>query len=493
MKQHRPGKSASSVDEPVVDKNTQFARRGGGAAGAGNSRRSGAEPAVAGPLGTSETAFHPVTEPVRQRVLRQDSRARKMRLRQDLGRITPHKSFRSCGHRACSASGVGVRLSETKEGRRAGFAGLVTCGSVWLCPVCAAKIAARRADELGTVMGTAHARGYQLALVTLTVRHRRTDSLRAVWGAVSAGWNRVTAGKAWLSDKRRWNIGGWVRAVEVTHGKHGWHVHIHSVVAYEGTEGDATALSQRMYTRWESGLRRNGFDAVPGYGVDVEVSRGGLGQLGAYLSKLGADLDGLSREVTGGSQKQGRGQNRTPFQIGRDAVDTGDADDIATWEEWCRTAPGHRALTWSKGFRDEFGLTDEETDEAVASEETGTEADTILVMPSETWRCVRSTPWTILEIAEDRGAEGLGEWLSSQGLRWETKPEVERADRKDLEELRKERYSPYAASGRYERDMRRQKRMGASTKPCRICREEVASELRQNVHVLCRTSERVVA
>lgn len=411
--------------------------------GAGNGRQAGA----AGHLGKSGTTFHPTQPEARDE--RQQRRAEKFQFRQGLREYATRKTVQLCGSRACSASGVGVRLTESEAGRRAGFAGLSTCGSIWLCPVCAAKIAARRAEELGTVLENVREAGYQLAMVTLTVRHKATDSLEHVWAAVSSGWHRATGGKAWLADKQHYEIPGWVKAVEVTHGKHGWHVHIHTVIAYKGTPNDAKALGQRIYCRWEAGLKRvkvrdrdpktgryrmedgkyvmveKEFTALPDYGLDVEVSQGGdLGNLGKYLSKLGADLQGTAREVTQGSQKEARGTNRTPFQIGYDLVEEEAAEDRVIWNEWQKTAPGHRALSWSKGFREEFGLVEKElTDEEIAAEEVGTKDDTVCLIPSPAWYGIKHRAWEILDVAENSGAEALRVWLTEQGIDWTLAPD----------------------------------------------------------------------
>lgn len=348
-----------------------------------------------------------------------------------------------CGSRACSASGVGIRLTESESGPRAGFAGLSTCGSIWLCPVCAAKIAARRAEELSTVLENVRDTGYQLAMVTLTVRHSSKDSLKDVWSAVGRGWHRVTGGKAWLADKKHYDIPGWVKAVEVTHGRNGWHVHVHTVIAYKDIPKAATALGQRIYGRWESGLKETkkhkGFTALPGYGIDVQVSEGGdLGNLGKYLSKLGADLRGLSREMTQGGQKQARSKNRTPFQIGRDLIDTESSRDGAIWDEWQTIAPGHRAITWAKGFREQFGLNEAEaTDEEIAAEEFGTEDDTVCLIPSPAWYGIKHRACEILDVAENRGAEALKAWLDDQGIDWTPAPDrFKRADDVTPEENR---------------------------------------------------------
>lgn len=407
-------------------------------AGAANG---GEQPA---PLGKSGTAFHPAPpESCEPRNERQTRRSEKFQFRQSLRQYAQRKTVQLCGSRACSASGVGIRLTESESGPRAGFAGLSTCGSIWLCPVCAAKIAARRAEELSTVLENVRDTGYQLAMVTLTVRHSSKDSLKDVWSAVGRGWHRVTGGKAWLADKKHYDIPGWVKAVEVTHGRNGWHVHVHTVIAYKDIPKAATALGQRIYGRWESGLKETkkhkGFTALPGYGIDVQVSEGGdLGNLGKYLSKLGADLRGLSREMTQGGQKQARSKNRTPFQIGRDLIDTESSRDGAIWDEWQTIAPGHRAITWAKGFREQFGLNEAEaTDEEIAAEEFGTEDDTVCLIPSPAWYGIKHRACEILDVAENRGAEALKAWLDDQGIDWTPAPDrFKRADDVTPEENR---------------------------------------------------------
>jgi integrase len=67
--------------------------------------------------------------------------------------------------------------SNTDGTRTAGYSGLASCGSVWACPQCAAKIATRRADELSKVMRAVDEAGGSAFLLTLTMRHERGDRL----------------------------------------------------------------------------------------------------------------------------------------------------------------------------------------------------------------------------------------------------------------------------------------------------------------------------
>lgn len=53
----------------------------------------------------------------------------------------------------------------------------MTCGSVWACPVCAATVAARRAEERARVLGAVHESGGSPFMLTLTIRASAGDRL----------------------------------------------------------------------------------------------------------------------------------------------------------------------------------------------------------------------------------------------------------------------------------------------------------------------------
>lgn len=252
---------------------------------------------------------------------RREARSRRFSLRKKARKAEQHRpagrdmhGVAGCGHAVRrDAHSVDVRLSPQS---RAGFAGLVACGSVWACPVCAAKVGARRAEELGDVLGWARAQQHTVALLTLTVRHNRKQELGAVWDAVSSGWSQITSGSQWgsetqeafderlvnwylagkesdahraagltqktgarraprgwrtrsipqrrVGDAERYGVLGWARVAEVTRGNNGWHVHIHVVLVLEGamTRNDLDPLAESIWGRWEKGISKEGFTAL---------------------------------------------------------------------------------------------------------------------------------------------------------------------------------------------------------------------------------------
>ena len=91
-------------------------------------------------------------------------------------------------------AGTVLAVSQRPEGRRAGIEGLVTCGSVWACPVCAAKVAAKRAEELAQVLDAVHTAGGSAFMLTLTIKHSARDRL---------GLTREERERRYVLDRRR--------------------------------------------------------------------------------------------------------------------------------------------------------------------------------------------------------------------------------------------------------------------------------------------------
>jgi hypothetical protein len=103
-------------------------------------------------------------------------------------------------------AGVTLGVIENHDGTRsAAYGGLKTCGSVWCCPVCAAKIATRRADELATVMRAVDELGGSAFLLTLTMRHDRGDRL----GLTSEERSRRNRLEERLADVQVAEANGW--------------------------------------------------------------------------------------------------------------------------------------------------------------------------------------------------------------------------------------------------------------------------------------------
>lgn len=311
---------------------------------------------------------------------------------------------------------VTVKATGTGPDRRAGYGSLQLCGSVWSCPVCSAKINTVRAADIGAAVSSWHApvfgpqpksgplpRG-RVVFLTLTMRHRRGQELDDLWTrGVSAGWHASTAGSGWVADqadygvwvprtvksgkdkgKVKWGFRiGYARVVETTHGKNGWHVHVHALLFVRGdmTVKEAFALGDSMFSRWSASLVAAGFTAPTlENGVDVRlIGPTDSTKVAEYFAKNTFAGQGNANkagwEAAGGTGKSGRAANRTPFQILEDLCSGEDyptyMKDLGRWWVWEKASKGKRQLTWSPWLRAELALADELTDDEIAASELG--------------------------------------------------------------------------------------------------------------------------
>lgn len=367
-------------------------------------------------------------------------RSERYSLRDGLAEISSIESVRKCGRVPVAPL---VSLRAKTDGKGAGYGGLHTCGSVWACPVCSAKIAARRKTDLQQVVDHAVKHGMTVSMLTLTQRHHNGQGLKKLWNALSTAWNRVTSGRRWIEFKEQLGLVGYVRANEVTHGKHGWHVHSHVLIISEKDPLTSTFVYQRkqgrrrlpyppeVYTasefiadRWEAGLAKHGVDFLrDSGGLDWTVAKDARA-IGNYVSKMQTSTDAISSEVTLGGFKKARGGNRTPFQILADILALGDVDDLRLWHEYEKASFGRRALTWSKGLRDWANLGVEQSDEEIAAEEIGDEA--LALFTHDAWREVRRFGAAeLLDVTESGGREAAYQWLDSREIDWQLPPKIE--------------------------------------------------------------------
>lgn len=300
-----------------------------------------------------------------------------------------------------------------------GFGGLATCGSPWVCPVCSAKIAARRACEVQRILKWNGERDGSVLFMTLTLRHHKGQSLRSLWHeGLSAAWRYMTQQRAWTRTRKDLGIDHYVRAVEVTHGEHGWHVHAHVLLlsTREISQDMADAFGAQVYDQWARACRREGHDTAP-QGFDVRVVDTGqsLDELGRYFAKqvYEARTADMSVEATGAPFKEGRGGNRTPFQILADALETGLYDDVRLWWEFEHTSKGRRQINTSQGLKALAGV-DEVEDEEIAREEV--DGDVLLTMSRDAWGVVYPVAAKLLAATEEGGVAAARSFLDVLGV-----------------------------------------------------------------------------
>jgi hypothetical protein len=122
------------------------------------------------------------------------AKARKSRRyagRRTLWRITGDAACKGCG-RSLMDPASGVIVGQTAAGT-AVVLGVMRCGRIWLCPVCAATIRHKRAEEITQAVVEWIRRGGIAYLVTLTARHAAKDRLDALMDALQGSRSGTAA------------------------------------------------------------------------------------------------------------------------------------------------------------------------------------------------------------------------------------------------------------------------------------------------------------
>jgi hypothetical protein len=273
------------------------------------------------------------------------------------------------------------------------------CGLLWECPVCALAIKAERAAE---VRRTVEWHGAQRAyLLTLTVRHGLGDEFKRVRQGVSKAWRRVQTGEPWKRFKNETGFVGSIRALENTHGAHGWHPHLHVIMLTRELSRDEIERARAWISlRWQRIVRSTlGHEHAPEdrFGCDLRSCRDSQ-----YVTKLGL-------EVTAPSGKDARCGNRTPLEIARDFTLTGDDDDRVLWLSYCAGISGARMLTWTPGLRRRAGLDEDRSDLEIVEGEANEETE-VCTVSARDWDAVKDIPGMplrLLAAAEEGGANAV--------------------------------------------------------------------------------------
>lgn len=334
----------------------------------------------------------------------QELRSKRFKHQRAAARLLPGSRTALClWSVASNADGVNVMHSAVDN--KARYEGLQTCGSVWACPVCSAKVSEQRRQEMNDALAMARQEGLFPVLITMTARHKRGDSLAVLLEAMKKAKKRWGSHRSYVSMKEAKGgpLVGSITATEVTGGgANGWHPHFHMLAFFKcATEAAALAAAEGLREAWTASLAKEG---LTGNGAAYDVQAGAAA--GNYITKWGA-----AEELALGGKKKGRGDGRAPFQLLADYADNDDAQAGALFAEYAKKFARHRQLVWSKGLKARF-LIDEIDDEEAADEEArraeSDESETLVghFTPIE-WGRYRSQRAMILKMTEVAGAMGF--------------------------------------------------------------------------------------
>lgn len=331
----------------------------------------------------------------------------------------PHERIHDCLRKPIPGCKT-VDVIFEPETSRAHYKNLMTCGSVWICAVCAARITERRAAELQQAVTKWHTEGGFVAMMTYTLRHDEYDPLKLLVEALRKSHRDFKVGAPFQRIKDRFCWHGSVAAMEVTHGESGWHPHLHELVFFEPMSPDQwKRFRQDAKSRWLSSLAKCGRNASWEHGLDI---REGDQAVYDYIAKFGHEpQDGgwtLDREIAKAPVKEAHQDGRTPFQFLLD-YGAGDKQAGKLFQEYAAVFKGKKQLVWSRGLRDELSMQPEQADEQIAEELPETYV-TLLSLNLWQWRQILALPDEIhallLGIAHYGEKTMLVEFLARYGI-----------------------------------------------------------------------------
>lgn len=303
---------------------------------------------------------------------------------------------------------VGVHLSN--EHNKAFMSGLSICGSVWSCPVCAAKIQERRRIEIAQGFDWAYANNKKMIMVTFTIPHYANQRLDELITKMREAFSGLRAGKPWANITKRVGYRGLIRSLEITIGENGWHPHTHEAWIVD-KDTDTEALRDRVAARWLTMCERAGIVAKSSEAAFLARSVNIMDNCSTsdYLAKQDDSRNwGIDRELASASSKKSRSvKGFHPFGLLAEHAEGGEGrkDAGARFIEYATTMRDKRCrqIFWSHGLKKLVGLEDKQ-DEQLAEEQTD-KADMLGLLDSEQWRLIikHQSKSDVLDAAENGG------------------------------------------------------------------------------------------
>lgn len=317
-----------------------------------------------------------------------------------------------------------VRVLRSVEHKTAHYANLQTCGSVWTCPICAAKISERRKGEIEAAANLHQEAGGALLMVTLTFRHDRADDLGLLIGSqadkigLRHALQKFRNSRTYKSVSEKLELIGLIRNLEVTHSdRNGWHPHVHELwLVRDG-------VSERELSRLKSTLFDAWYDACGAAKLGQPTRQRGLDIVRAkspaeYLQKWGRESRwSVGSELAKSHIKSSRSaKGRTPFDILRAIRDGFDLErNTRLFREYAGCFFGARQCFWTAGLKTAFGI-DDLSDEEIAAQQDDSAIE-ITSITADQWRAVLAQKFdarvTVLKLAETGGCDAVSVFLNS--------------------------------------------------------------------------------
>lgn len=238
--------------------------------------------------------------------------------------------------------------------------GLTTCGSVWACPVCSAKILAHRSQEVQEAMQSWVKQDGYFIFETLTLCHRPGDTVAKQRFGLSKAWEAINGG-SFAANHKKAGQEGYLKIVEATYGLGGFHLHIHALRFMKGSLSDADEKKwmHKVFSKWNTVLIAEGFKPP---------------SADAHSVKRVTSFDGIKGYFTKGFDNPALNEPDSKatsiWNLLTLAIANPKSSYTFAWRMWESQSLGMRQMTWARGLRNTLGMSPELFDEELLEQST---------------------------------------------------------------------------------------------------------------------------
>lgn len=263
----------------------------------------------------------------------------------------PHRTRFCHARRTYLAENITLKLNRDDLNSEASIGNVQTCGSVWSCAICAARIAVEKGKLVQKALVYAEENNLIPIMVTLTASHAIHTKLVDFKGKFKRAWNMLSSHRQWRKFKKKYGLRHWIANREITYGEHGWHYHMHLLLFLDAVTlkyaDEEIEIEETLTKLWLDCLAQHGLSGLEEYALKVSAHE----NVGAeYLTKIGLTEDAktgdLQYEMTASAEKK---SGKTIWDILRHAR-YGDELSERLYIEFVGAMFGDSFLSFSKGF-----------------------------------------------------------------------------------------------------------------------------------------------
>lgn len=333
-------------------------------------------------------------------------------------KLLPKESIKKCCWTRIQPYAEGWK---SKTGKPAHMRGIATCGSVSMCPVCAAKIRTHKRNELMSGIAAARLFGWHVVMMTVTIQHDKKNKFETVLGHLIQSVHKLRGRRAWTRATKKFAIRGSVTALEITYGiANGWHPHKHILFFIENelSAAELEDFQNDVYMEYAKIMRLIGRYAKKNVAIDI---RAGNDYIADYLLKYGREPKqrtwGIADEMTKAQLKTSPGDDGhlTPFEL-LDLAGAGQVWAAEKFKEYAECMKGRKVLTWSNHLRELLGLGVELDDKEIAELGAGEDHYPFAFFDWKAWNMAREKVGHVLEDMRVMDFENFKARMIEQGI-----------------------------------------------------------------------------